>query len=195
MVATMVKPGAPGPPGPPGPPGDPGGPGPPGAAGPPGQTGQTGPAGDPGNPGPAGAPGPTGPPGPQFVISDWSWQTPPISAPFGQSGRAGVNHDQPAQATQLWIHRIDTASTDWSQAIKQLGPGGNIYLQQRNDAVSWHRYQITGTPSKNGDTWVIPIVTASGSTPGTEPGMGTIVLIKLEKSPAPGATLEEGLFS
>lgn len=192
MVATLTKPGAPGPAGPPGPPGETG------AAGPPGQTGQVGPEGPQGGTGPAGSPGPsgpTGPAGPQFVISDWSWQTPPITGPFGQNGRAGVNHDSPSQATELWIHRIDTTSTDWSQAIKQLGPGGNVYLQQRNDAVSWHRYQITGTPTKNGDTWVIPIVTASGSVPGTEPGNGTIVMIKLEHAAVSGTPAEEGLFT
>lgn len=147
--------------------------------------GGTGPAGPPGPQGEPGEPGDPGPAGPAFILSHWTWQAPAITAPFAQAGRIGVNNDQPSQATQVWIHRIDGASTDWSQAFKQLGAGGNIYLQQRNDAVSWHRYNVTGVPAQNGDTWVIPVATASGSPAGTEPGAGVIILAKFERAPGP----------
>lgn len=167
-----------------------------GPPGPPGPTGETGPAGEPGQDGAPGEPGPVGASGPAFIVSEWTWASAPITAPFGNQGRIGVNHDQPAQATQLWLHRLDNGAVDWSQAIKQLGGGGNVYLQQRNEGASWHRYRITGAPSRTADVWVIPVTTEGGSPVGTEPSNQAVVLVKLERTPGPVvyAASDEGRF-
>lgn len=111
--------------------------------------------------------------------AEWSWQAAAISAPFGQAGRIGVNHDQPAQATVLYVHRLDSGNFDRSGNLMRLSRHDVIYLQQKNLASSWHRYKVTGPATVSGDCWVIPVTTHVGSPQGSEPANATPLLVTI----------------
>ncbi len=115
--------------------------------------------------------------------AEWNWQAPPVQAPFGQQGRIGVNHDQPSQATILWIHRIDGNNTDRSGSLQWLTRHDTIYLQTKTQATSWHRYDVTGPAQLQIDCWVIPVETRTGSAYGTEPPNGTPLLVSTGGDP------------
>lgn len=187
LAVEVAIPGGPtGPPGPPGPAGpqgeqgDAGTPGETGAQGEPGTPGEPGAPGAPGAPGEEGAPGEAGAPGTpgtDTIVSDWTWLAAATTTPPGAVGRAAVNHDQPASASVLWLHRIDNNSTDYGTAIQRLRAGDLVYVQQRNLATSWHRYRVTGAPSRVSDAWAIPVATDAGSPQGTEPAGSTAILV------------------
>jgi len=111
--------------------------------------------------------------------AEWTWQSAPISAPFTNAGRIGVNNDDPRQATQLYVHRLDAGGTDRGGNLMRLTPQNVIYLQQKAAATSWHRYQSTGRPVLNGDCWIIPVKTHAGSPTGTEPANNTALLVTI----------------
>jgi hypothetical protein len=113
------------------------------------------------------------------VNSEWSWQAAPVSAPFAQAGRIGVNTDQPAAASLLYVHRLDSGGTDRSGNLMRLTNQNVIYLQQKTLASSWHRYLSTGRPVLNGDCWIIPVKTDVGSPAGTEPANSSPLLVTI----------------
>lgn len=202
-------PGPQGPQGPAGPPGNTGPAGPPGPSGadstvagpqglqgPPGTHGADGTPGPQGNPGPMGATGSTGATGPQgatgaagggTVQSVWGWVAAPVSGP-PSIGSVGVDTDSPAAASQLWIAKSDRASgVDYSVTIAALSTKDFIWLQDKANAASYHRYAVTGTPVASGGTsWTIPVSTDSGSPSGTEPGNGADVLVAFQFGPLQG---------
>ena len=111
--------------------------------------------------------------------AEWNWQAPAITAPLGQAGRVGVNHDQPSQATTLYIHRLDTGNVDRSTMLERLNTDHVIYLQQKTQASSWHRYKLTGRAKLNNECWVLPVTTYAGSAQGTEPANAAPVIVSL----------------
>jgi len=111
--------------------------------------------------------------------AEWNWQRPAITGPFAQAGKMGVNHDDPRQATTLYVHRLDANNTDRSGNLMRLTPQNVIYLQQKTAATSWHRYQSTGRPTLTGDCWIIPVKTHAGSESGTEPPNGSPLLVTI----------------
>jgi hypothetical protein len=171
-----------------------------GATGPTGATGSTGAQGVKGDTGSTGAQGPTGAEGPQgpdgapgggTTQSDWTWQTAPTSGPFAQAGRIGVDTDTPATATQVWLHRLDNNSTDWGATIGALVVGDHVYIQQRNLATAWIRYHVTGAPTLNATTWVVPVAVDTG-VQGTEPSSGTAALVAFQYTPPQGPKGDTG---
>lgn len=111
--------------------------------------------------------------------AEWNWQAAPVNAPFAQAGRIGVNHDSPSSATVLYVHRLDAGGTDRSGNLLRLTKQNVIYLQQKTLATSWHRYLSTGRPVQDGDCWVIPVRTDTGSAAGTEPANGSPLLVTI----------------
>lgn len=111
--------------------------------------------------------------------AEWNWQSQPVGAPFGQAGRIGINHDQPSQATMLYVHRLDGNNTDRGGNLVRLTRHDRIYLQQKTQATSWHRYEVTGRSVLQSDCWVIPVVTEVGSPQGTEPPNGSPLLVEM----------------
>ena len=102
-----------------------------------------------------------------------------MTAPVLEPGQVSTN-TAPASATELYLSRLDsTGMLDWSRPIEEAEIGEYIYLQHAPDATSWHRYQITATPTLNGDTWTIPVTTVDGSAPGTAPPVGEFVYVAL----------------
>ena len=84
----------------------------------------------------------------------------------------GPDRCQPRPAVpgnQLYVHRLDSGGTDRSGNLQRLTKHEVIYLQQKTDASSWHRYQSTGRPARTGDCWIIPVRTHAGSAVGSEP--------------------------
>lgn len=111
--------------------------------------------------------------------AEWSWQSAAISAPFAQAGRIGVNHDQPGQATVLYVHRLDSGNFDRSGNLMRLTRHDVIYMQAKSQASSWHRYEVTGPTTRSGDCWIIPVRTHAGSAEGTEPANATPLLVTI----------------
>lgn len=135
-----------------------------------------------------GPPGPEGPPGGGTQQSVWNWYAAATTGSAIASGRVGVNHDSPAAATQLRIHRLGQLNgIDWSVTIAGMRAGDHIYLQAKANALSFHRYVLTGVPTASGDNWLIPVVTDSGSPQGTEPANGADVLVAFQFQPPGGA--------
>jgi hypothetical protein len=115
--------------------------------------------------------------------SEWNWQAAAITAPFGQAGRVGVNHDQPAQATMLYVHRLDSTNVDRGESLQWLTRHDTIYLQNKTQAPSWHRYTVTGRAALQGECWVIPVKTRCGSAQGSEPPNASPVLVSIKGDP------------
>ena len=111
--------------------------------------------------------------------SEWNWQAAAASLPFGQAGRIGVNHDEPSKASLLYVHRFDSGGTDRSGNLQRLTKQEVIYLQQKTAASSWHRYESTGRPVRDGDCWIIPVRTHAGSAAGSEPPNGSPLLVTI----------------
>lgn len=153
-----------------------------GPAGPPGEQGPTGEQGIQGEVGLTGVVGPAGQPGDFMIGGVWTWIGTAMAAPHTQVGRIGVNHDTPALATAVWIHKIYTSSpqVDWSILIGRLKIGDRVLVQLASDATSWYRYAVTGPVTTNGNTLVIPVTYVDGA--GVEPSNGNNILVILEYS-------------
>lgn len=147
--------------------------------------GPTGPTGPIGPQGVDGAQGADGAPGGGTTQGNWNWQTTVISAPFGTSGRIGVDNDAPGSATHVWVHRLDSNGTDYGATVGGLVAGDHIYIQQKNLATSWIRYHVTGAAVLNGATWVVPVAVDTGAQ-GSEPGPNTTTLVAFEFTPPQG---------
>lgn len=111
--------------------------------------------------------------------AEWNWQNQPVGAPFGQAGRIGIDHQEPAQATLLYIHRLDSTNTDRGGNLTRITRHDRIYLQQKTAATSWHRYEATGRSKLEADCWIIPVTTDVGSPHGTEPPNATPLLVSI----------------
>ena len=117
-------------------------------------------------------------------FSEWNWLAPSTTAAIA-AGRIGVNNDQPSQATEVRLHRLDQRNLDWGDVMALMDKGDRMRLQTGNQATSWHRYVLTGKPVAQADNWLIPVVTDAGSPPGTEPANG--VGLKGEAVPSEAA--------
>lgn len=115
--------------------------------------------------------------------SEWVWQASPISLPFPQSGRVGVNHQEPSQATVLYVHKLDTGNVDRGATFERLTRHDTIYLQTKTNATSWHRYEVTGRANLQEECWLIPVKTTTGSPHGTEPSNQTPILLSIPGDP------------
>lgn len=117
----------------------------------------------------------------------WQWAgEQPAARGIGPAQQGAVATGQvatdapPSSAAFVYISRLDsTGMIDWSETISNLPVGGLLYLQYASDATSWHRYNITGTPTEDttAGLWTIPVVTDAGSPPGTAPPVGEPVFI------------------
>jgi hypothetical protein len=163
-----------------------------GAQGPTGPAGTQGPAGPQGSAGPAGTQGAVGPQGNPGGAgggtqqSVWYWTAAPISAaPAAQ--HIGVNTDLPAQASTLWLNTLDINNVDFAEVLTPLAIGDHIYLQQANNAASWHRYTITVAPTQvAAQQYRVGVTTDAGSPQGTEPADGAQVMVAFQFQPLQG---------
>lgn len=132
--------------GPPGPPGPQGVAGPAGPAGPQGPTGATGPTGA------AGSPGQTGP----AVIRQRFEQTfnTQVTAPPA-SGQVRLNNANQTQATKLWLSTTTADGIDIKNAVDPAArpltpPTPSIYVQDKDDATKWQRYDASLVTMQSG---------------------------------------------
>jgi hypothetical protein len=112
--------------------------------------------------------------------SEWNWLAAATTTSQIAAGRVGVNHDQPSQATQLRLHRLDYRNIDYGRVLGLMTTGDLIYLQVGNQATSWHRYRLTGPPTIDADNWLVPVQTNGGSPANTEPANGTSLLVTFQ---------------
>lgn len=155
--------------------------------------GPVGPTGPPGTIGVDGAPGPTGPTGPVGLAgggtqqSVWGWWATATTAAQIPSGRLGVNNDAPSGASQVRLHKVGQLNgIDWSVTITAMTAGDHLYLQDKGNAASFHRYTLTGAPTLDVNNWLIPVITDSGSPFGTEPPDGAEILAAFQFQPLQG---------
>lgn len=155
--------------------------------------GLTGPQGDPGPigpQGPEGAQGPAGAPGGGSKQSEWNWLSAVNSSPA--AGRIAVDDDSPSAATTVYIHKLDYRNADWGATITALQPGDFVYLQDKSDYLSFHRYAVVNTPIFNDPVWSIPVTTDTGSPAGTEPANGAALVVAFQYTPPQGPQGDQG---
>ena len=115
----------------------------------------------------------------------WAWgavDTPPMS-----TGQVAVNTEPGALISTVYLADHDLMGIDWSLTVAELKAGDQITLQYASDAASWHRFQLTDTPTKDGETWTFAVVSTGGSPPGSAPPVGSSILVSFE---ATGPTSE-----
>lgn len=112
--------------------------------------------------------------------SEWNWLSAATTGAAIAANRLGVNNDQPSQATELRIHRLDYRNIDFGRVLGLMTTDDLIYLQVGNQATSWHRYRLTGTPVASVDNWLVPVITDAGSPQGTEPANGSTLLVTFQ---------------
>ena len=156
-----------------------------GSTGTPGPPGPAGPAGAAGPPGPQGEPGPPGAPGGGTIEAQWRWlaaaTTPPVAA-----GRIGLNTDDPDVATELYLANVaDSPTVDYSAAMTRLVAGDHIWIQERNNAEAFFRYELTGPPVDVGSTATFPVTLETRGL-GPEPSGSAPVLVALQYTPPAG---------
>ena len=108
----------------------------------------------------------------------WSWgaiEDPPMS-----SGQVAVNTEPGALISTVYLSDHDLMGIDWSLTVAGLTTGDFITLQYAADAASWHRFQLTDPPSKDGETWTFAVVSDDGSPPGSAPPVGSSILVSFE---------------
>jgi hypothetical protein len=115
--------------------------------------------------------------------AEWNWRAAALTAPLTTAGQAGVDHDQPSQATKLYLHRLDDTDTDRGATFQRLTRHDVIYLQDKLQAASWHRYTVADRPYRTADCWIIPVETYTGSIIGTEPANNAAILVSIQGDP------------
>jgi hypothetical protein len=118
----------------------------------------------------------------------WTWKSAVTSSDPG-TNTVGVNNDLPASATLLYLNKFAPGSIDYTGLLSALRDGDTIYLQQADNSASWHRYEVTGTPTASGNAFAIPISTLGGSAQGTEPSNNARVYLIINNAPASASAL------
>ena len=118
----------------------------------------------------------------------WTWKSAVTSSDPG-ANNVGVNHDLPASATMLYLNKFAPNSIDYSGLLSALRLGDTIYLQQADNAASWHRYEVEGTPTVAGNAYAIAVSTLGGSAQGTEPANNARVYLIINNAPASSTAL------
>ena len=73
--------------------------------------------------------------------------------------------------------KLAVDNLDWSFVIQDMTADWEIYAQDLDNANSWHRWGLTGTPTLASDTWTIPVETIGGSPQGTEPNDNARIML------------------
>src|SRR5262245_26392043 len=104
--------------------------------------------------------GPPGPPGVSNTEGYWRYSSnTTIADPNASYFR--VNNAVLHSATQMALSVMTQNSVDATNLLKQLQPGDQIFIQDKDNAANWIRYNITGTPTNNTTWFQIPVSTVS----------------------------------
>lgn len=158
-----VEIGVPGPEGPPGPASTvPGPPGDPGPEGPQGEVGPAGPEGPQGDPGPE---GPPGPPGGSTSMYDYTFSTATTEPPG--NGQVRFDHPSPSSVSRVWVRTVSASGIDLTVPLALLGPGRELYVQDKDNASNRVRFDIRGAATDKGGYFEIPVahIASSGALP------------------------------
>lgn len=112
--------------------------------------------------------------------STWIWRAAPSTIDPG-SNTAGMNIDDWASATVLWLNRLGAGGTNYAGMLASLRSGDAIYIQQIDNVAAWQRLQVTGAPTTNASAYGIPI-THLGNGPGGEPADGSTLFVSFSPS-------------
>lgn len=89
-----------------------------------------------------------------------------------QAGQIELNNSDPALATEMYIHEIDSNGTDISLFLEYLLVGSWCNLGERDDYQAHHHsYDVTAATNENGQVWTVPLTlfeTVGGAFPNNE---------------------------
>lgn len=96
-------------------------------------------------------------------LGQWKWTTATSGAPA--SGQIGIDTVVFATATTIRISETTDPGTDASTLLTSfLVSGAELFIQEKDDATRWARYNITGAPTDVGTYRTIPVTLVAGST-------------------------------
>jgi hypothetical protein len=121
-----------------------------------------------------------------MMSQTWEWGA--VGDPPMSSGQVAVNTEPGVLISTVYLADHDLLGVDWSLTIAGLTVGDFITLQYVADAGSWHRFQLTETPTKDGETWTFYVISEDGSPAGSAPPVGSSILVSFEATgPTSGA--------
>jgi hypothetical protein len=101
---------------------------------------------------------------PQVTTGEFHFQTNPAMTKPG-SGNFRSNTGAAATATVLSLDQIGAGGTDITTLFNAMRLNDTIFVQDKNDADQWVRYQLTGAATLNSGWAQVPVaVIASGGT-------------------------------
>lgn len=86
----------------------------------------------------------------------WKWSTSLTGDPT--SGKVAVNSATAASITELRISDMGSDGIDYSAPIGAIRPGDTLYIQDKDTASQWLRFNADGLAVDNGTYWTIPVV-------------------------------------
>lgn len=101
---------------------------------------------------------------PQVTTGEFHFQTNPAMTDPG-TGNFRSNTGAAATATALAMDQIGAGGTDITTLFNAMRTADTIFVQDKNDAAQWVRYQLTAPPTINSGWATVPVsVIASGGT-------------------------------
>ena len=117
----------------------------------------------------------------------WEFQN-ILSTPV-PDGKVRFNNASIPSITQMMVAQQSDDITDAGYLFASLLPGDVVFIQQKNDAAKWARFQITAALTDNGTWWTFPISLIDTS--GTLPGTNTKVILRFTETNGGGALATE----
>jgi hypothetical protein len=101
---------------------------------------------------------------PQVTTGEYNFQVNPAMTDPG-SGNFRSNTGVAATATQLSMDTLGAGGTDITTLFHAMRVADTIFVQDKNDASQWVRYQLTALPTINAGYTLVPVtVISSGGT-------------------------------
>jgi len=99
---------------------------------------------------------------------DYKWQDNTVTGTLA-SGKVGVNNDDPAQATKLYISKHDRIGRDMSLMLKNIGAGDWVNIHAHDDTTKSYAFDVTSDPVIETDQVVFDVTYYTSSADGTLP--------------------------
>jgi hypothetical protein len=132
------------------------------------------------NSGLPGAQGPKGPPGGSANIFSYQFSTNTSEPPTGSQIR--MNAD-PTTATLIWIRDLTNDGVDASVGLALIEAGTRIYIQDKDDASKYQRYDATGWSVDKSGYYEIPVAYVDGGNPLTAQAVEVATIREGEPGP------------
>ena len=115
--------------------------------------------------------------GPSTATTEGEWRFDATSTTMADpgSGKLRINTALFSSATAIALNSTGASGTDAANFLRTLQTADSIYLQDKNNAANWVRYNISATPT-NSSTWFqIPVTFVNGG--GTAPTNNSLLTV------------------